>query len=156
MVESMQPEPPKTPPTADDLQFLVFWKQFVASLKEPGLKNFSKIALDTLYVCAELLPAGKFIETCFNEVIDDEVRKRIVDRTKLEYTTTEVEFYNLLTSQVKKEIRKVGDRYRIRQMLVTRSTKNDNPPTIYFGFIESKKGYRLYEISHHSFKKCCQ
>ena len=156
MVESMQPEPPKTPPTADDVKFLTFWKHFVASLKEPGLKNLRKIALDTLYVCDQLLPAGKFIDKCFDEVIDDEVRKRIVDRTKLEYTSTEVEFYNLLTSQVKKEIMKVGDSYRLREMLVTRSTKNDNPPTIYFGFIETKKGYRLYEISHHWFKECCQ
>ena len=156
MVESMQPEPPKTPPTPDDLKFLAFWKHFVATLKEPVLMNFRKIALDTLYVCDQLLPAGKFIDKCFDEVIDDEVRKRIVDRTKLEYDFIEVEFYNLLTSQVKKEILKMGDRYRIRQMLVTRNTKSDNPPTIYFGFIETRKGYRLYEIGHHWSKECCQ
>lgn len=156
MVESMQPEPPKTPPTADDLKFMTFWKHFVASLNEPGLKDFRKIALDTLYVCDELIPADKFIKICFNEVIDDEVKKRIVDRTKLEYTFTEVEFYNLLTSQVKNEIMKMENRYRLRQMLVTRSTKNDNPPTIYFDFIETKKGYRLYGISHSWFKNCCQ
>jgi hypothetical protein len=155
MVESNQPKQPKTPPSSDDLKFLAFWKHFAASVQEPELKNFRKIALDTLYVCDQLLPTGKFIDKCFNEVIDDEVRKRIVDRTKLEYTFTEVEFYNLLTFQVKKEIMKLGDSYRIRQMLVTRSTKNDNPPTIYFGFIETKKGYRLYEISHHWFKECC-
>jgi hypothetical protein len=156
MVESFQPESPKTTPTSDDLKFLAFWKRFVSSLKEPGLKNFRKIALDTLYVCDQLLPADKFIDKCFKQVIDDEVKKRIVDRTKLEYTSTEVEFYNLLTSQVKKEIMKVGDSYRLRKMLVTRSTKNDNPPTIYFDFIETKNGYRLYEISHHWFKECCK
>ncbi len=156
MVEASQPEPRKTPPGADDLKFLAFWKDFIASLNEPGLKTFRKIALDTLYVCGQLLPADMFIDKCFNQVIDDEVRKRIVDRTKLQYTFTEVEFYNLLTSQVKKEIMKVGDNYRLREMLVTRSTKNNNPPTIYFDFIETKKGYRLYEISHHWFKDCCK
>jgi hypothetical protein len=156
MVESVQPEAPKTPPNADDIKFLAFWKYFVSSLKEAGLKNFRKIALDTLYVCDQLLPADKFIDNCFKHVIDDEVRKRIVDRTKLEYTTTEIEFYNLLTSQVKKEIVKVGDSYRLRKMLVTRNTKNDNPPTIYFEFIETKKGYRLYEIGHHWFTECCK
>ncbi|HTE26445.1 MAG TPA: hypothetical protein VK664_17900 [Flavitalea sp.] len=156
MVEAWQPEPGKTPPSADDLKFLAFWKDFVASLKEPGLKNFRKIALDTLYICGQLLPSDAFIDKCFNQVIDDEVRKRIVDSTKLEYTYTEVEFFNLLTSQVKKEIMMVGDSYRLREMLVTRSTKNTNPPTIYFDFIETKKGYRLYEISHHWFKDCCK
>jgi hypothetical protein len=156
MVEASQPEPRKTPPTADDLKFLAFWKDFVASLNEPGLKSFRQISLDTLYVCDELLPVNKFIDKCLNQVIDDEVRKRIVDKTKLEYTFTDVEFYNLLTSQVKKEIMKVGDGYRLREMLVTRSTKNNNPPTIYFDFIETKKGYRLYAISHHWFKDCCK
>lgn len=156
MVEASQPEPRKTPPTSDDLKFLAFWKDFVASLSEPGLKKFRQIALDTLYICDQLLPVEKFIEKCFNQVIDDEVRKRIVDKTKLEYDFTDVEFYNLLTSQVKKEIMKVGDGYRLREMLVTRNTKNNNPPTIYFDFIETKKGYRLYEISHHWFKDCCK
>jgi hypothetical protein len=156
MVEASQPEPRKRPPTSDDLKFLMFWNDFVASLNEPGLKSFRQIALDTLYVCDQLLPADKFIDKCFNQVIDDEVRKRIVDKTKLEYTFTGVEFYNLLTSQVKKEIRKTGDSYRLREMLVTRSTKNNNPPTIYFDFVETKKGYRLYEISHHWFKDCCK
>lgn len=155
MVESYQPEPPKAPPTADDLKFLSFWKNFVASLKEPDLKNFRRITLDTLYVCDKLLPVNKFIEKCFNEVIDDEVCKRILDKTKLEYTFTEVEFFNLLTYQVKKEIRKAAGSYRLRRMLVTRNTKNDNPPTIYFDFVETKKGYRLYTISHHWFKDCC-
>ena len=156
MVEASQPEPRKTPPTADDLKFLEFWKDFVASLKEPGLKSFRQIALDTLYVCDQLLPVDRFIDKCFDQVIDDEVKKRIVDRTKFEYTFTEIEFYNLLTSQVKKEITKTGDSYRLREMLVTRSTKNNNPSTIYFDFIETKKGYKLYEIGHHWFKDCCK
>jgi hypothetical protein len=156
MVESNQPEPPKTPPTKDDLKFLAFWKYFATSLKAPDLKNFRKIALDTLYVCDQLLPVDRFVDKCFNEVIDDEVRKRIVDRTKLEYSSIEVEFYNLLTSQVKREIRKMGDSYRLRKMEVTRSSKNDNPPTIYFDFIETKNGYRLYGISHYWFKNCCK
>lgn len=156
MVEASQPEPRKTPPTADDLKFLAFWKKFVASLGEPGLKGFRQIALDTLYICDQLLPVNKFIDKCFNQVIDEEVRKRIVDKTKLEYDFTDVEFYNLLTSQVKKEIMNIGEGYRLRKMLVTRSTKNDNPPTIYFDFIESNKGYRLYAISHHWFKDCCK
>jgi hypothetical protein len=156
MVESMQPEPPKTPPTADDLKFLKFWNRFAAALKEPLLKSFRQIALDTLHVCGQLLPANRFIDKCFNEVIDDEVRKRIADISKLEYSYTETEFYNLLTSQVKKEIIKAGDGYRLRNMSVTRSTKNDNPPEIYFEFIETKKGYRLYGIGHHWFKDCCQ
>jgi|GEM_PF-774330 len=147
MVEASQPEPRKTPPTADDLKFLSFWKKFVASFKEPGLKSFRQIALDTLYVTDKLIPVDKFIEKCFNQVIDDEVKKRIVDKTKLEYNFNDVEFYNLLTSQVKKEIMKVGERYRLREMSVTRSTKNDYPSTIDFYFIETKRGYRLYEIS---------
>jgi hypothetical protein len=156
MIEASQPEPRKTPPTSDDLKFLAFWKIFVASLNEPGLKKFRQIALDTLYICDQLIPVDNFIDKCFNQVIDDEVRNRIVEKTKLEYDFTDVEFYNLLTSQVKKEIMKVGDGYRLRKILVTRSTKNDNPPTIYFDFIETKKGYRLYEISHHWFKDCCK
>jgi hypothetical protein len=156
MVESNQPEPPKTLPTEDDLKFLAFWKYFVTSLRAPDLKNFRKIALDTLYVCDQLIPVDRFVDKCFNDVIDDEVRKRIIDRTKLEYSSTEVEFYNLLTSQVKREIMKMGVSYRLREMQVTRSTKNDNPPTIYFDFIETKKGYRLYGISHHWFKDCCK
>ena len=146
MVEASQPEPRKTPPTTDDLKFLSFWKNFVASLKEPGLKSFRQIALDTLYVTNKLLPVEKFIDKCFNQVIDDEIKKRIVDKTKLEYTFNDVEFYNLLTSQVKKEIMKVGEGYRLREMSVTRSTKNDYPSTIDFYFIETKRGYRLYEI----------
>lgn len=156
MVEASQPEPRKTPPTADDLKFLVFWKHFVASLSEPGLEKFRKIALDTVYICNQLLPVDKFIDKCFNQVIDDEVRRRIVDKTKLEYDFTDVEFYNLLTSQVRKEILKVGDGYRLRKMFVTRNTKNNNPPIIYFDFIETKKEYRLYAISHHWFKDCCK
>lgn len=147
MVEASQPEPRKTPPTADDLKFLAFWKVFVASLNEKGLKSFRQISLDTLYVIDQLLPVDKFIDKCFNQVIDNEIRKRIIDKTKLEYSFTDVEFNNLLTSQVKKEIMKVADGYRLREMSVTRSTKNDYPPRIDFYFIETKRGYRLYEIN---------
>jgi hypothetical protein len=156
MVESRQPEAPKTPPTADDLKFLTFWKVFVTSLKEPELKDFRRIALDTLLVCDNHLSTENFIAKCFAEVIDDEVHKRIIDRTKLEYTSDDIEFYNLSISNAKKEIVKVDDGYRFRQMLVTRSTRNNNPPTVVFNFIETKKGYRLYGIDHHWFKQCCQ
>lgn len=156
MVESSQPEPRKTPLTKDDLKFLAFWEDFVASLDDPGLKNFKHFALDTLYVCDQLLPVDRFIEKCFNQVIDNEVRRRIVDKTKVEYDFKEVDEYGLLTSQVKIEILKTGDGYWLREMLVTRSTKNNNPPIIYFDFIETKKGYRLYAISHHWFKDCCK
>jgi hypothetical protein len=156
MVESMQPKPPTTAPSADDLTFLRFWKHFVATLGAPGLESFSKVALDTLYVCGKLVPASTFIDKCFKEVVDDEVRKRIMDRTKLEYSSTPIEFYHLLTAQVKREIMAVGDSYQLRKMTVTRNTKNNNPPAIYFNFIESKNGYRLYEIGHHWFKECCQ
>ena len=156
MVESMQPEQPKTPPTPDDLKFLAFWKTFVRSVSEPGLKTFTKIALDSLMICDNLISTGNFIDKCFSEVIDDEVRKRILDKTKLEYKSAEVEFANVFTSNARKEIVKVGDEYRIRQMLVTRSSRNNNPPTVRFDFIVTKRGYRLYAIDHHWFKECCR
>lgn len=156
MVESWQPESPDTPPNADDLKFLAFWKIFAASVKEPGLKNFRNIALDSLIICDRLLSTGNFIDKCFGEVIDDEVRKRVIDRTKLEYTSADVEFTNLFTSNARKEIVRVGNKYRFRQMLVTRSTKNSNPPTVRFDFIETKNGYRLFGIDHHWFKECCK
>jgi hypothetical protein len=147
MVESMQPEPPKTPPSADDLKFLAFWKTFVKSVKEPGLNNFRSIALDTLMICDKPQATDTFIDKCFAEVIDDEVQKRIVDRTKLEYTSDEVAFANIFTSNARKEIVKKGNGYRFRQMLVTRSSRNNKPPSIVFDFIETKKGYRLYGIN---------
>jgi len=156
MVESMQPEAPKTPPSADDSRFLAFWKIFVASVTEPKLKEFRNIALDSLMICDRRVSTNNFIDKCFNEVIDDEVRKRITDRTKLEYTFSEVEFDNIFTSNARKVIVRVGNKYRFRQMLVTRSTKNNNPPTICFNFIETKKGYRLYGIDHYWFKECCR
>jgi hypothetical protein len=156
MVEASQPEPRKTPPNADDLKFLAFWKDFVASLKDPGLKNLKVIALDSLMICDKLLSTDNFINKCFKEVIDDEVQKRITDGTKLEYTSDDVEFANLFSFAARKEIIKTGKNYRFRQMLVTRSTKNNNPPEVVFNFIETKKGYRLYGIDHHWFKECCQ
>ena len=90
------------------------------------------------------------------KVIDDAVQKRISDRTKLEYTSSETEFANIFTYNARKEIVRIGNKYRFREMLVTRSTKNNNPPTILFDFIETKKGYRLYGIDHHWFKECCR
>ncbi len=156
MVESWQPEAPKTPPDADDLKFMAFWKTFVASVKDPGLTEFRNIALDSLMICGNLLSTGNFIDKCFAEVIDEEVRKRIIDRTKLEYTSADVEFANLFTSHARKEIIRVHNEYRFRQVLVTRSTKNNNPPTVCFDFIETKKGYRLFAIDHSWFKDCCQ
>jgi hypothetical protein len=156
MVESFQPQPSKIQMTADDLKFLTFWKAFIASVNEPGLKNFKSIALDTLMICDKLLSTDMFINKCFNEVIDDEVRKRIIDRKKLEYTSSDIDFSNLFTSTAKKEILKVGNQYRFRQMLVTRNTKNNNPPEVVFNFIETKKGYRLYGIDHYWFKECCE
>ena len=95
MVESMQPEAPKTPPSSDDLKFLAFWKTFVVSLKEPGLRNFRKNALDSLMICDRIRSTGNFIDRCFDEVIDDEVQKRIIDKTKLEYTSSEAEYANI-------------------------------------------------------------
>jgi hypothetical protein len=154
-VEAMQPEAPKTPPDADDLKFLAFWKIFVASVKEPELNNFRHIALDSLMICDKLLSTGNFIDKCFGEVIDDEVRKRIIDRTKIEYTSSKIDYTNL-TSNARREVVRVGNKYWLRQMLVTRSTKNNFPPTIRFDFIETKKGYRFYGIDHHWFKECCQ
>ena len=156
MVEASQPEPRKIHPTANDLKFLTFWDDFVASLKEPGLKNFKVFALDSLMICDKLLSTDNFINKCFSEVIDDEVQKRISDRTKLDYTSDDVEFTNLFSFAARKEIIKIGKNYRFRQMLVTRSTKNNNPPEVVFNFIETKKGYRLYGIDHHWFKECCK
>lgn len=156
MVESNQPEPSRIPPSVNDLKFLAFWNTFVASVKDPGLSHFKNIALDSLLVCGKLLSTGDFINKCFDEAIDDEVQKRIIDKTKLEYTSSEVEFKSILTSNARREIVKVGNKYRFRQMSVTRSTKNNNPPTIYFDFIETKKGYRLYRIDHSWFKECCK
>jgi hypothetical protein len=155
MVVSRQPAPRQTPPTADELKFLAFWNKFVASLNQNGLDSFKTIALDTLYVCDQRIPVNKFIDKCFNQLIDDEVRKRIVDKTKLEYNTMEIERYNLVTVEAKRKIMKEDSIYVVRQIAVTRSDKNDNPPTIYFDFIVTKGGYRLYEINHYWSKKCC-
>jgi len=156
MVEASQPEPQKKPPSADDLKFLTFWNTFTLSVNESGLKNFKSIALDTLMICDKLLSTENFIDKCFKEVIDDEVRKRITDRKKLEYTSSDVEFSNLFIFAARKEIVKASKGYRFRQMLVTRSTKGNNPPEVVFNFIETAKGYRLYGIDHHWFKECCK
>jgi len=145
MVESMQPEAPKTPPSADDQKLLAFLKIFVASVKEPGLGKFREIALDSLLVCDELiLSTDRFVDKCFSEVFDDELRKRIIDRTKLEWSSSEVEFKNISSSSRRKEIVRVRNRYRYREMRVTRSSRHDKPPTVLFDFIETKKGYRLW------------
>jgi len=156
MVESRQPEPAKTPPGKDELKLLKFWKIFVASLKEPGTKNFRNIALDSLYICDSVLSTDDFIGKCFEKVIDQEVQKRITDKTKLEYISNEVDFNNIVTSNARKAIVRVGNEYRVRSMYVTCSTRNDHPPTMRFDFIETRKGYRLYSIDYSSFKECCQ
>jgi hypothetical protein len=149
------PEEKKIPPNADDLKFMAFWKVFAASVKEPGLKEFKRIALDSLRICDLLLGTSNFIDKCFWEVFDDEVIKRISKSTGKQYTWSDADF-SYLHSNARKEIVKVRNNYRFRQVLVKRSTSNNSPPEIRFDFIETKKGYRLYGIDHHWFKECCQ
>jgi hypothetical protein len=45
-----------------------------------------------------------------------------------------------MSNWFRKEIVKVGNKYPFRQMLVTQSTKNNNPPEVIFNFIETKEG----------------
>ena len=156
MVESSQPEPRKTPPTTDDLKFLNFWQVFTKAINERDFQKFKTIVLDTLYVCDNLIPANKFLQKCFDEIFDQEVLKRINDKSKLETDYNELDLFNIVTAEAKNKIIKIGKYYRLRQMLVTRSTKDNNPPTIHFDFIETKEGYRLYCIDHHWFKECCK
>lgn len=156
LVESNQPPQPRPKITADDIKFMSFWKNFAASLKGPGYNAFMKFALDSLFVCDNKISSEAFVNKCFREVIDDEVQKRIIDSTKLESFCTEIGLADLHISSARKTIRRVGDGYRLRGMAITRSTKNNNPPTIQFDFIETKEGYRLYSIDHHWFKQCCQ
>lgn len=156
MVEASQPEPKKTPPTADDLKFLRFWQTFTKTINEKDFSGFKTIALDTLYVCDNLIPTTNFIKKCFDEIFDQEVLKRINDKSKLETDYNELDLFNIITTEARSKIIKIGKYYRLRQMLVTRSTKDNNPPTIHFDFIETKEGYRLYCIDHHWFKECCK
>jgi hypothetical protein len=156
MVEASQPEPRKTPPTADDLKFLRFWQTFIKTINERDFSGFKAISLDTLYVCDNLIPTTNFIKKCFDEIFDQEVLKRINDKSKLETDYNELDLFNIITTEARSQIIKIGKYYRLRQMLVTRSTKDNNPPTIHFDFIETKEGYRLYCIDHHWFKECCK
>jgi hypothetical protein len=145
----------KRPPDADDLKFMAFWKHFAASVKKPGLTQFQAIALDSLWICDTPLSANNFIRRCFTEVFDADVMKRITDTAGKEYTWTEAAFENL-PSNAKKEIVKVGKKYRFRQVIVARGTENNSPPVIRFDFIETRKGYRLFGIDYHWFKVCCR
>jgi hypothetical protein len=156
MVEASQPEPKKTPPTADDLKFLRFWQTFIKTINEKDFSGFKAIALDTLYVCDNLIPTTNFIKKCFDEIFDQEVLKRINDKSKIETDYNELDLFNIITTEARSKIIKIGKYYRLSQMLVTRSTKDNNPPTIHFDFIETNEGYRLYCIDHHWFKDCCK
>jgi len=145
----------KRPYNADDLKFIAFWKTFSASVKEPSLKKFQDIALDSLLICDTLLSTNNFIKRCFAEVIDDAVVRRIDDTLGKAFTWVEVNFENMRSS-AKKEIVKAGKKYRFRQVMVARSTEGNSPPVIQFDFIETRKGYRLYGIDHHWFQNCCR
>jgi hypothetical protein len=145
----------KRPYDADDLKFITFWKTFATSVKDPGLTKFRNIALDSLLMCDTLLSTNEFIKRCFREVIDDDVMKRIDDTIAKAFTWTEANFENL-RSNAKREIVRVGKKYRFRQVIVARSTEGNSPPEIVFDFIETRKGYRLYGIDHHWFQNCCR
>ena len=148
-------DPPTKPPDTDDRKFMAFWKTFAASVKEPGLKAFKRIALDSLLICNERLATGDFINKCFTGVFDEEAMKRIGKSTGKEYTVSNADF-TYLSSHARKEILKFGDGYRFRQTLVARSSRNNQPSVIVFDFIETRKGYRLYGVDHYSFKTCCR
>lgn len=156
MVEASLPEPGKTPRAPDDLKFLNFWQVFTRAINERDFQKFKKISLDTLYVCDNLIPINNFLPKCFDQIFDQEVLKRINDKSKLETSYNELDLSNIITAEARNKIKKAGKYYRLRQMLVTRSTKGNNPPTILFDFIETNEGYRLYCIDHHWFKECCK
>src|SRR5690606_22987883 len=99
LVESMQPKSSNAPLSLDDMKFFKFWDEFTNSIDESNLMNFKKIALDTLYVCDNIIATNQFIEKCFNEVFDSEVKKRIIDKTKLESDYYDLDHsFKLLTS----------------------------------------------------------
>ena len=81
--------------------------------------------------------------------------KRIDDTLGKAITWTEANFDDL-RSYARKEIVKIGNKYGFREIIVARITDDNSPPVIYFDFIETKKGYRLYGIDHHWFEKCCR
>jgi hypothetical protein len=145
----------KRPYDADDLRFIAFWKIFGNAVKEPGLKNFQAIALDSLLVCDTLLSTPAFINRCFGEVINKDVLARISDTAGKTFTWTEAT-WEKLTSSAQKQIVMVGRKYRFRQVEAHQSTENHRPPEIVFNFIETRKGYRLYGIDHHWFINCCR
>ena len=154
-LQNIVSEDVKRPYDADDLKFIAFWKTFATSVKEPGLIKFRNIALDSLLICDTLISANEFIKRCFTEVIDNDIMTRIDDTLGKAFTWTEANFENL-SSNAKKEIVRVDKKYRLRQVMVARITDSNSPPEIFFDFIETRKGYRLYGIDHHWFQNCCR
>jgi hypothetical protein len=143
------------PNNVDNLKFRRFWKKFAAAAKAPGLKSFTRTALDSLWICDTLIATRNFINNCYQEVLDSEVIRRMNDGKQTRYTWIEAGF-ETLPSNAKNEIVRFEGKYRLREALVSRSDKNNYPHEMVFDFIETKKGYRLYGIDRHRFKGCCR
>lgn len=131
-------------PTKGDLQFLAFWPTFTAAILDGDMTAFKKIASDSITIGPAKLSTTYFIDHCFASVFDDEVKRRLNDTTKLDYTKS---WYG---------VNDLDHKDLIRTMEVICSERNHHSPTVEFEFSEIEKGYRLHTIHLAGAAHCCK
>jgi hypothetical protein len=136
-------------------RFWEFWESFVTSLRKPGIQSFRRAALDSVWCDDAPMNTDAFINKFYYRVFDNSLFENLKNGSNVSYTWNEASFYHLL-SGAKKVITRIDKRYRFQSVMVKKTKGVQEPLTIYFDFIKTKKGYRFYGAGYAGERKCCE
>jgi hypothetical protein len=138
-----------------DTALLKVWFAFRQAVSTKNLSQFSQLSLDSLYSCDTTLSMNRFIETCYSEVFDTTLIKKILIPTEINQIDKEMELGYFTKSILNKADFK-GDAITLKQFQIVKELTPDWAWTMTFDFIKTKEGYRFFGCDSYGGPICCR
>lgn len=138
-----------------DTALLKVWSAFQQAVATNNLLQFRQLSLDSLYSCDTSLSSTKFIKTCYNQVFDTTIVRKIIIPSEVNQTEIEMELSYFTKHTLSKADFK-GDAITLRQFQIVKQLTPDGAWTMTFDFIKTKQGYKFFGCDSYGGPMCCR
>ena len=138
-----------------DTALLKVWSAFQQAIGTNNLMQFRQLSLDSLYSCGTFLSTVKFIKSCYKQVFDTTISRKIIISSEVNQSDIEMEL-GYFTKSTLDKVNFDGDAITLKQFQIIKQLTPDGAWTMTFDFIKTRQGYKFFGCDSYGGPTCCR
>ncbi|MES2776991.1 MAG: hypothetical protein V4722_22630 [Bacteroidota bacterium] len=131
-----------------NVSFRSFWHSLSTSIKTGKIKNFRKLALDSIKVCDKNVSIDTFFARYYNEIFDKQLTSQLTHRTISSFEKRDADTL-YLPGFVKRNITE-----EVEIMVAKILIPDQKQWAVIFSIVKAKNGYQLYGCQSYLAREC--